>query len=586
MGHDATTTTSVTSTSAPPIPTTSRAQRGIRPHTQARLLALAVTGVGLLNLASALTPAMRGRLTAVRAVFTPGVTDVAVGATALLGVALVLLGRGIVRYRRASYVGALIVLVLSAFTHVIKGLDLEETVVALGVAMLLLRSGRLFGAPMPAARSRTLLRAVPTAVVIGFAYGMIGFAIHHGQVRPRFTVGLAFDETAARLVGLSGPLHVHGLLGAWFPGSITVLGFAAVSVLAALALAPVAERTSASRSERQRVQRLVQRPEGNTLDPFALREDKRYVFSGDGRAAIAYRYVAGVGLSTGDPVGEPASVPDALGRFLERCDRHGWRPAFLGIRHDCLAPFEMAGLRSLYLGDEAVIDVDEFTLEGRAMRPVRQAVNRTKNFGITTDFVRERDLDPTLRRALVGIAERSRRGAPERGFAMALDGLLSGRDGDCLLAIARDAASAPIAFQRYVPCRAGAGLSLDAMRRDDVPPNGVNERMIADVVTWAGRRGVREVSLNFAAFRWLLREDADLNPVQSAEAWFMRRISPYFQLESLLAFDAKFRPRWVPRHLVFRTAGEIPAIGVAALSAESFLPFQRGPRVLEGVVEG
>jgi lysyl-tRNA synthetase class 2 len=540
-----------------------------------------VTGAGVLNLASALTPAMRGRIAVVRTVFTPEITDVAAGATALLGVALVLLGRGIVRYRRASYVGALVVLVLSAFTHVIKGLDLEETVVALGVAVLLLRSGRLFGAPMPAARSRTLVRAVPCAVAVGFAYGMVGFAIHHAQVRPRFSFALAFEETSARLIGLSGPLHVHGRLGGWFPGSITVLGFAAISVLAAIALAPVAERTSAPGSERDRARRLVQRADGDTLDPFALREDKRYVFSADGKAAIAYRYVAGVGLSTGDPIGAPASVGDALAGFLVRCDRYGWRPAFLGVRCDCLAPFEAAGLRSLYLGDEAVIDVNGFTLEGRAMRPVRQAVNRTKNFGVTTEFVREGDLDPTLRRALVGIAERSRRGAPERGFAMALDGLLSGRDGDCLLVIARGSNGAPIAFQRYVPCRAGSGLSLDAMRRDDVPPNGVNERMIANVVGWARSHGVRHVSLNFAAFRWLLREDAQLNPFQTAEAWFMRRISPYFQLESLLAFDAKFGPRWVPRHLVFRNAAEIPAIGVAALSAESFLPFDRGPRVLE-----
>src|SRR5712691_9477595 len=144
-----------------PAPSPSRRRGRIRPHTQARLLGLAVTGAGVLNLASALTPAMRGRIAVVRTVFTPEITDVAAGATALLGVALVLLGRGIVRYRRASYVGALVVLVLSAFTHVIKGLDLEETVVALGVAVLLLRSGRLFGAPMPAARSRTLVRAVP-----------------------------------------------------------------------------------------------------------------------------------------------------------------------------------------------------------------------------------------------------------------------------------------------------------------------------------------------------------------------------------------------------------------------------------------
>jgi lysyl-tRNA synthetase class 2 len=208
-------------------------------------------------------------------------------------------------------------------------------------------------------------------------------------------------------------------------------------------------------------------------------------------------------------------------------------------------------------------------------------VNRTANFGITTEIRREGDLDPTLRRALVGIAERARGDAPERGFSMALDGLLSGRDADCVIVVARDDGGAPIAFQRYVPCRAGAGLSLDAMRRDHVGPNGVNERMIADVVAWARPSGIREISLNFAAFKGLIEEDAALNPAQAAEAWLVKRLNPYFQIESLLVFNTKFRPRWVARYLVYRSPGDLPAVIVAALSAESFLPFDRGPRCAE-----
>jgi lysyl-tRNA synthetase class 2 len=343
-------------------------------------------------------------------------------------------------------------------------------------------------------------------------------------------------------------------------------------------LAPVAERTVAPAIEREWVRRLVQREDGDTLDPFALRHDKRYIFSTDGRAAIAYRYVNGAGLASGDPVGDPAAFGDALGRFLERCTECGWRPAVLGARADRLALYESAGLRARYLGDEAIIDVDQFTLEGRRMRPVRQAFNRTKNFGLRAEIHREGELDPVLRRALIGISERHRAGAPERGFSMALDGLLTGRDADCLVAVCRDAEGAPLAFQRYVPCKAGTGLSLDAMRRDAVGPNGVNERLIVETVLWARDHGIREVSLNFAAFKGLIEEDADLGPLESAQAWLIKRLNPYFQIQSLLTFNAKFNPRWVPRYLVYRTLTDLASISVAALSAEAFLPFDRGPR--------
>jgi lysyl-tRNA synthetase class 2 len=156
--------------------------------------------------------------------------------------------------------------------------------------------------------------------------------------------------------------------------------------------------------------------------------------------------------------------------------------------------------------------------------------------------------------------------------------LLTGRDADCLIAVCRDAHGTPIAFQRYVPCKRGTGMSLDTMRRDAVGPNGVNERLIVEVVLWARDHGVAEVSLNFAAFKGLIEEDADLGPVEGAQAWIINRLNPYFQIESLLAFNAKFHPRWVPRYLVYRSIGDLAPVAVAALSAESFLPFDRGPR--------
>jgi lysyl-tRNA synthetase class 2 len=369
----------------------------------------------------------------------------------------------------------------------------------------------------------------------------------------------------------------HGF-GHWFPASITVLGFGVVIVIAAALLAPVTEGTIAPAIERERIRRLANREDGDTLDPFALRHDKRYITSADGRAAVAYRYVNGAGLASGDPIGDPASFGDAIARFLDRCRACGWRPAVIGARADRVPFYEAAGLRARYLGDEAVIDVDEFTLDGRRMRPVRQAFNRTKNFALTAEIHREGELDPTLRRALVGISDRHLAGGRERGFSMALDGLLTGRDPECVIAVCRDDQGTPIAFQRFVPCKAGTGLSLDTMRRDAVGPNGVNERLIVEVVLWAREHGMREVSLNFAAFRGLIEDDADLGPLQSAQAWLIKRLNPYFQIQSLLTFNAKFNPRWVPRYMVYRSVGDLAPVAVAALSAESFLPFDRGPR--------
>lgn len=547
-----------------------------RRQREARLLGVAVGVAGVVNVISGLTPNLRSRVEFMQDAFNPDLRQFAHGATALLGLALVLLGRGLVHRRRFAYLAAIAFLGLSIATHVAKGLDVEEAAVMAVVAALLFRSRRLFTEPTPRACWQSLLRWVPIIVAFDFLYGLVGLYVRRADVSPSLTPPLAAREVGARLLGFNGPLHVAGGFGRWFPASLTILGAASLVAVALLALAPVAELVSAHHhATRDQVRSLADRADGDTLDPFALRYDKCYVLSDDGRAALAYRYVNGVGLASADPVGDPDAYPDVIQKFLERCESYGWRPASIGVRHDRLDLWAGFGMRAHYLGDEAIIDVPAFTLEGRSMRPVRQAANRTRNFGIATEIHREGELSPDLRGALRAMAERHRNGEPERGFSMALDGLLSGRDPECVVIVARDAEGTAIAFQRYVPCKQGRGLSLDAMRRERVGPNGVNERLIVDVVLWAQEHEIDEVSLNFAVFKGLIEEGADLRLVETVEAWFVKRLNPYFQLESLLTFNAKFHPRWVPRFLVYRSAGDLVATGLAAASAEGFMPFDR-----------
>jgi lysyl-tRNA synthetase, class II len=546
-------------------------------HRRARRLGFAVVAIGVLNLVSAFSPWVDRHVELVDRALTPGVPDLASGAAATLGVVLVLVGRGLVQRRRVACWTAIVAVGASTVAQVLEGSDRRVVMVSLLVLTMLVLNRRVFVVVADRRRTRTLAFAVPAVLGAIFAYGLAGLSLERQGIHPALTLGSGMAEIAARLVGRSGPLHLPTDY-VWLPVSITILGSLAGFVLIVYTLAPIRERVRMHDADRLHVRDLVDRADGDTLDPFALRTDKRYVFSADRRAAIAYRYVNGVGLASGDPVGDPDAFAGALEAWLLLCRRGGWRPAILGTRVELLPLYEAHGLRAHYLGDEAVIDVGSFALAGRRMRPVRQACQRIANAGYSTEIHREGELGEPLHSELRDLAHRARHGAPERGFSMALDGLLSGRDGDCVVAVTRDDAGIPVAFQRYVPCMGGRGLSLDAMRRDRTGPNGVNERMIADVVAWAKQHGVEQVSLNFAFFRAFLDEGARLKGLQTLEAWFVKRANPYFQIESLLRFNAKFDPTWRPRYLVYRSVGELASVGVAALSAESFLPFDRRPQ--------
>jgi lysyl-tRNA synthetase class 2 len=540
-------------------------RRPIGPRTRARLLGGAVALAGVLNIVSALTPELRSRLSVIDAVLVRDVITTAAGTTALFGMLLLLLGRGVAQRKRVAMRAAVVLLVLSTVTHVLKGLDVEEALCTGGLALLLILNRRLFVVPPRPSRWRALGFAVAASAAIVFAYGLSGLYLRHSLVVPHLGFVAGLETVGARAIGMSGPLRVHGFFGAWFLPSVTAVAIAA----------PLADRLTDHEDEREVVRRMIDRPDGDTLDPFALRMDKRYVFSPDRRAAVAYRYFGGVGLASGDPVGEPSSFEAAVEAFLQLCDEQGWRPAVLGVRGERLAIYERHGLKPFYIGDEALIDVEAFTLEGRPMRRVRQFISQSKRIGLQVEIIPQPDIDPDLRRALVGIAERWRGKQPERGFSMALDQLIEARKVDAMVAVCRTADGTPVAFQRYVRCRAGEALSLDAMRRDPDAPPGVNERMIVEMVDWAKTNGVRVISLNFAAFREVIEEGAELSIPQSAQAWFLRRMDRFFQIKSLHQFNSKFRPRWVARHIVYRQASDLGPVFFAALSAEALLPFDR-----------
>jgi lysylphosphatidylglycerol synthetase-like protein (DUF2156 family) len=244
---------------------------------------------------------------------------------------------------------------------------------------------------------------------------------------------------------------------------------------------------AADADDRRHVWALVDRSAGDTLAPFALRTDKNYVFTPDRAAAIAYRVRFGTAIASGDPVGDPERREDAVRSFLQLADHNGWRAAVLGTGDRMVDVWREHGMRALPIGRDVVIDVSSFSLEGRAFRNLRQAVQRTRNSGVTTDIVPERSLTPELREELATVMRATGKGEQARGFAMILDHVLDGTHPGTFIALARDRDGRVVAFQRYATADEGRELSLDVPWRVPGAPNGVDERLIVDVVQRAAQ---------------------------------------------------------------------------------------------------
>jgi lysyl-tRNA synthetase class 2 len=456
----------------------------------------------------------------------------------LLAALLLLLGWGLVR-RRVVALGVVVLMLADV------SLNLRHTeygLLFLGAAggLALCYSG-FPGVPEPGQVVTALRNGALTLV----AALLFGFAAHHGWVS-RLDWGTA----------------------------LLVIVLVALGTVLRAAQAPA----PADEGERARIRAMVARRGADTLAPFALRSDKTYLFSADGSAAVGYRVLLGVAVVGGDPIGDPAAFGDVTTRFLALCDRRGWRPAVLGARGDRVGLWSAYGMKSIAIGDEVVLDVGPFGLATRKMRNVRQAVRRTYNAGVRTSVVPAAELPSALRTEMAALSAKWLGSNRERGFSMILDGLFDGRRPDGLFVLAFDEADHVVGFQRYLPCGDASGdwaLSLDVMRRERGGLNGLNERMIVDIVEYAREHGVGRVSLNFAAFRSMLERGAERGPVEQVGYRLLHLLDPLIQVESLYLFNAKFRPGYVSRNVVLGSWFALPTVLLALLGLEFALPYDR-----------
>jgi lysyl-tRNA synthetase class 2 len=546
-------------------------QRSWVPRAAGLLAAL----IGLVDVVSAVVPAVRNHVVSITGTVPGTVAHAAAALTAVAGVLLLLAAHALRRRKRRAWRVVVVLLVLSVVTHLVKGPDYGEVAVSLLLlAGLVWYRQEFYAVPDP--RSRwSALTAFFGVTAIGVGVGAVLIAVHADALAGRPGWGPRLQYIVEGMAGITGPLqftnqHVTDLVG----DVLVAFGVLVLLTTVYVLLRPSQPVCRLTASDADRVRDLLSRHGArDSLGYFALRGDKAVVWSPTAKACVAFRVVNGVMLASGDPLGDPEAWPGAIQAFLAEAHRHAWVPAVMGCSEQGGEIWaRTAGLEALEIGDEAVLHAADFCLAGRAMRNVRQAVARVERAGYTCRVQRTAELSAAEVRRLHARAQAWRDARKERGFSMALGRLGDPADQRCVVVTALDSVGEVRALLHFVPWGED-GLSLDLMRRDRSAENGVNEFLIVRLMQAAPDLGVCRVSLNFAAFRSTLARGERLGagPIVRLLRRALLFLSRWFQIESLYRFNAKFGPAWQPRFLCYRGTPELPRVVLAVLEAEAFI---------------
>ncbi|WUH92984.1 phosphatidylglycerol lysyltransferase domain-containing protein [Streptomyces sp. NBC_00433] len=550
-----------------------------------KIIGSATAVIGLLDVVSAVFPAFRnGRMHHMAAVFPGTVSSLAAATSVVTGILLLMLAHALKRGKQRAWWAAVALLPVGAATQLIYRHSLFGVGVSLALLTVLLLHREEFTALSdPRTRWAALLNFVGLSAV-AFALGLVITSAHPASERGSPGVLDRCEHVLLGLFGVEGPVNytsdrVDDVVGYSLGGLGLLIAISTVY----LALRPALPVAELSEADEDRLRALLARHGArDSLGHFALRRDKSVVFSASGKAAVCYRVVSGVALAGGDPIGDVEAWPGAIERFTELARAHAWLPAVVGCSETGGEVWTReTGLDALELGDEAIVNAADFTLEGRAMRNVRQMVKRIERSGYVCRVRRVRDLTEGEKQKVRLAADAWRGTDTERGFSMALGRFGEDLDGDCVVVTAHKdrEPGAPHpelgdlrAVLHFVPWGAD-GMSLELMRRDRSADPGLNELLIVAALQQAPSLGVVRVSLNFAMFRSALArgERIGAGPVLRGWRGLLVFLSRWFQIESLYKFNAKFQPDWVPRFLVFPNSRDLPRIGFAIMQAEGFV---------------
>jgi phosphatidylglycerol lysyltransferase len=459
-------------------------------------------------------------------------------------------------------------LVISAISHLVKGLDYEEALLGLGLAVWLLTLRPHFYARSDTPSVRQGLWAVVASISFTLLYGVTGFYLLDRHFSVNFGLFAAIRQTVVMFAefydpGLQPVPITH--FGHFFANSIYLVGASTFAYAMFMLLRPVLLHHSATLAERRKAETLVKKFGRSSLARMALFDDKSYYFS-PGGSVVAYTAHNGTAVALGDPIGPPTDAFQAITGFKVFCAKNDWIPAFYQTQPDYLEHYAAAGFKSLNIGSEAIADVAGFTLSGNANKGLRSAYNRMVKIGYRSTVLHP-PLSQSQLTELRAISDTwlAHMHGTEKRFSLGWFDEAYLQSGPVMVVC--DHEDRLVAFANIVSEYQRNEISIDLMRY--VPgEHGIMDFMFVSLFEWAATKGYANLNLGLSALSGLGERAEDPN-IERALHFVYEHVNQFYNFKGLHAFKAKFHPTWMPRYLIYPNATALPTIVLGLNHASS-----------------
>ncbi len=532
-----------------------------------RFAAILVGLMGVVNLISAVTPSLADRLRVLEQYSPLEVRQGGHLSAALAGFALLVLAGYLARRKSAAWWLSMIALGISVISHLVKGLDYEEALLAGALMLMLWLMRSRFHARSDPPSIQQGLRALAVAFLFSLAYGIAGFYL----LDRHYSINFGFLAAVRQTVVMFTQFYDPGLVpitpfGRYFADSIYLIGMATFGYAGVMLLSPVFIHQPATAEERLKAQQIVERYGRSDLARFLLFDDKHYFFTSGG-SVIGYALVGRTAVALGDPIGPVEDLSASIQAFTELCRRNDWLPVFYQTMPETLAVYKTAGFDALGVGNDGIVNLKTFTLEGHDAKPMRNAINRLTKSGHSFKLHLP-PLSDELLAELRAISDEwlTMMHGSEKKFSLGWFDDAYIRNSPIAAVHTPDVRIS--AFANLIPEYQLNEVSLDLMRRcQKIEPNTM-EFLFVSMFQWAKEQGYDGFNLGLSSLSGI-GEHPDDPVIERVMHFVYEHVNQFYNFKGLHEFKDKFKPEWSPRYLIYPGTAALVQAWMAVVQANS-----------------
>jgi len=528
-----------------------------------QLVALMVLGSGLINIFSVIGPSLPERAVIIHGVFPLEFVHLSRFLSLLIGFALVISSVNIYKRKRRAFHLVLSLAVLSIIFHLTKGLDYEEAACSGLLLIVLFVARRRFRVLSGIPDFRWGVIRLAIALAAALLYGVAGFwLLDQREFGIDFSIGDSIHRTLLFLSLIGDPGVVpHTRYARWFLESMYLSTATMIAYSVYAIFRPVVYRYRTLTHERPLAQKITEQHGRSALDYFKYWPDKTYFFSPSRRSYIAYKVGGGYAMALGDPVGPDEEIERIIRDFSDLCDQNDWRVAFHQTLPDFLPIYKTLGFRKLKIGDDAVVELAEFSLDGKHAKKMRHTVNQLEKDGVRFLYYPPPiAADVMMQAKEVSDAWLRIPGRRERTFSLGMFDPEYVRHTP--IYAAADPAGRLLSFVNVIPSFCRGEATIDLMRYRIDAPAGMMDYLFIKLLLAKKQEGYARFNLGMAPMAGFQEKEE-----ASMEEWavhsFMQHMNFLFSYQGLRAYKAKYATTWEPRYVIYRNILNLPLLARA-----------------------